>query len=95
MMSLNRKEIPLAIRDLVIQDWKGDQNSKMSLMQIGKKYKLAKSTVQKIIYNIKTTGSIQNKPGKYLTIYLIISVCIIIMHISYYIIISSIHIVLI
>ena len=64
MMSSNRKEIPLAIRDLVIQNWKGDQTSKMSLMQIAKKYKLAKSTVQKIIYNLKTTCSIQNKPGR-------------------------------
>ena len=40
-MSSNRKKIPLAIRDLVIQDWKDDQNSKMSPMQIEKKYKLA------------------------------------------------------
>ena len=62
-MASNRKKIPLAIRDLVIPDWKGDQNSKMSLMQIAK-YKLVNQLCRKIIYNFKIIRSIPNKRGR-------------------------------
>jgi len=58
-MTSNRKKIHLIIRDFVIQYWQVDQNFKKSLIQVAKKYKLVKSTMQKIIYNFKTTGSIQ------------------------------------
>ncbi|OXA41532.1 Transposable element Tc1 transposase [Folsomia candida] len=61
MMASTRKEIPIAIRDLVIQDWKGGQKGGLSQRQIGTKYKLARTTIQTIIKNFRANGSVQNK----------------------------------
>lgn len=61
-MASNRKEIPIAIRDLVVRDWKGDENKKCSYKELSEKYKLPKPTVQTIIKNFRTTGSVENKP---------------------------------
>lgn len=60
-MASTRKEIPIAIRDLVIQDWKGGQKGGLSQRQIGTKYKLARTTIQTIIKNFRANGSVQNK----------------------------------
>lgn len=61
MMAPPRREISIAIRDRIIQDWKGDENGRLGYKKLGEKYKLAKSTVQRIVTNFKLTGSVQNK----------------------------------
>ena len=60
-MLSKRKEIPIAIRVLVLQE---SRKANISYMKIAEKYALSKSTVQTIIRNFKNNGSIQNKPGR-------------------------------
>ena len=43
-MAPKSAEIPVKIRDLIIKDWQGDKNVRLTLNQIAQKYKLAKST---------------------------------------------------
>ena len=43
------KEVSIVIRDLVIQEWKGNVNGTLSQRQIGEKFKIPKSTVNKSI----------------------------------------------
>ena len=43
------KEVPIAIRDLIIQKWKGDENGKLSQRKISKLCKIPKTTVNRII----------------------------------------------
>ena len=55
-MHSKKKEIPLAIRDLIVKDWIGEKNEKLSIGNLSKKYSIAKSTVQSIISKYRKTG---------------------------------------
>jgi len=55
-------DIPIAIRDLVIQNWKGDENGKLSNRKIAKKFKWSPPTVDKIVQRYRRTRSIQSQP---------------------------------
>ena len=52
-MDQKRKEVSIQLRDLIIQDWKGDENGKLSIHGIAKKFKIPKSRVQHIILHYK------------------------------------------
>jgi len=54
------KEVSIVIRDLVIQEWKDNVNEILSQRQIGKKFKITKSTVNNIIQKYENTGVIVN-----------------------------------
>ena len=58
------KEVSIAIRDLVIQEWKGNVNETLSQRQIGEKFKIPKSTLNNIIQKYKNTGAIVNLQGR-------------------------------
>jgi hypothetical protein len=50
------KEVPVPIRDLIIQSWRGQ----LSERKIAQKYNLANTTVHNIITKFKKTGEIKN-----------------------------------
>ena len=51
-MDSKKKQISLAIRELIVKDWIDEKNEKLSMGNLSKKYNIAKSTVQSIIYKI-------------------------------------------
>ena len=63
-MPNKQKEIPLPIRDLIIQQWIGNKNNKKSINQLSKDFKLSPSTVHVLIKKYKETKSIKNHPGR-------------------------------
>lgn len=60
-MGQPRKEIPIQLRDLIIQDWKGESSVKLSMGKISEKFKIPKSTVQRTIQRYRETGGLQTK----------------------------------
>ena len=58
------KKVLIVIRDLVIQEWKGNVNRTLSQRQTGEKFKIPKSTVNNIIQKYKNTGDIVNFQGR-------------------------------
>ena len=47
------KEVSIVIRDVIIQEWKGNINGTLSQKQIGENFKIPKSTVNNIIQKYK------------------------------------------
>lgn len=58
------KEVPIAVRDIIIQEWKNIKNTGLSQRQLAKKYNIPKSTVNMIIQKYKKTGKVDNLKGR-------------------------------
>ena len=62
-MNSKKKQIPLAIGGLIVKDWIGEKNEKLSMGNLSKKYSIAKLTVQSIISNYRKTRKLENLTG--------------------------------
>lgn len=63
-MGKKKAEVPIAVRDLIIQRWIGDENCKMSDRQVSANLKIPKTTVHDTIQRLKTTGYVENRKGR-------------------------------
>jgi len=58
----NQKQIPISVRDRVIEEWLGDENGHKSLGNVAKILSMNKGTIQKIVEKFQSTGSVLDLP---------------------------------
>jgi predicted transcriptional regulator len=59
-----RKEVSVALRDLIIKEREDKENGPKSLHKIADLFKLSKSTVRNIITKYRRTGMVENLKGR-------------------------------